>query len=224
MTASGWSGGGRRLVAVLVLLAAVLLAGCAQLGGAVQMGKELRAIGIKDAKVNVSTTQAGTTVTIAYASAQKTLDAVDTEVRRVQEVTWRKFPTRFDELVVTPATETDFGVPPSITATRDELQAALGPRPAELDKAPDSGGIVTGVLVGLAVFLLVVVGIIVLIVVLVRRKRRRGPPPGQGWGGPPPGWGGPPQQTWGGPPGAGPPPPGGYQGPPPGGYQGPGPG
>jgi hypothetical protein len=180
----------RRLLAVLVLGAA--LAGCAQVSGTAKTVQALNRLDIEQPTLNVDATNAGTSVKVSYRSKREEVAAYRSEVERVQETVWTQLPFRFDALDVQAeaprlqVAELDT----SIRATRAQLQAAFGPRPAGLDQSARRSVLLVLGVIGLVVLLLV--ALVILVVLLVVRRSRSNRPPAQdaaGWGAPPPGQG-----------------------------------
>ncbi len=178
-----------RLAAVLPLMvAALLLAGCAQVAGTARTIKALEDMGIRQTSLNVQSTNGTTTVRLHYRSEQQDVRAYRDEVRSVEEVVWKQLPVRFDLLDIQADAPRLGGVEPVVTerVTRAELQDRFGPRPAGMDRDATRS-----ILLGLGVFglaVLLVVGLVVLVIVrLVRRGRSRPDPGTPGWGSPPPG-------------------------------------
>jgi hypothetical protein len=168
----------RARVLAPVLLAVLLLTGCAQLQDTVELATALDGAGVRDPEIRTMTTAGigdvatGTTVTVTYASDEISDQGVALEAGRVQSIVWRTFPTRFDRLVLqisAPQTRSHGG---TVTTDRAALQASLGARPAGMDNDP-SRGLVSGiVLIWLAVAVLVVLALAAGAAV-ARRERRR---------------------------------------------------
>jgi hypothetical protein len=180
----------RRLLAVLVLGAA--LAACAQVSGTAKTVQALNRLDIEQPTLKVDATNTGTSVKVSYRSKQEDVAAYRSEVERVQEIVWTQLPFRFDALDVQAeaprlqAAELDT----SVRATRAQLRAAFGPRPAGLGQSARRSVLLVLGVVGLVVLLLV--ALVILVVLLVVRRRRATSPPAQdaaGWGSPPPGQG-----------------------------------
>jgi hypothetical protein len=199
---------GQLRLLVVVVAAAVLLAGCDLATGTVRTATELRDAGIGNPNLQYDNGVARLEFDPAGGPVERLR-----EQDRAAEVIWRNLPFRLDRITVT-ARDQD-----SLLTQRDYpravLEARFGPRPAGLDQSP--GDIARRVLlwasVGGLLLLLVVVLIIVLVVRAVRRRPPpqpagawQQPPPGQPWGQPrygqppaQPGWGqqAAPQQPWG---------------------------
>jgi hypothetical protein len=180
--------------ALVLLAAAVLLAGCELATGTVRTVSELQEAGIRNPNLNYD----GGTATLQYDADPNPLEA-RVEQDRAAEIIWRNLPFRIEHITVI-ADGGDF--PNRAEYTRAELEQALGPRPAGLDRsAEDIARRAALIAAGVALVLLVL--IILVIVLVVRAVRRRpAPQPAGGWpqGGAPQPWG---QQGWGQP--AGPP-------------------
>jgi hypothetical protein len=214
----------RRALAMLVAAVAFLLAGCELATGTVRTATELQQAGISNPDLNYN----GGTATLDYDPDPAPL-AARAEQDRAAQIIWENLPFRIERIVVRP----DGGLVASREYSRAELEQALGPRPADLDRSVED--IARRATLIAALVALVVLALIVLVIVLVVRAVRRRPapqpaapwpqgpggpqPPGQpGWGQPtPPGqqpWPQPGQQPWPQPPppaqqpwGAQPPPP-----------------
>jgi hypothetical protein len=176
------------LLAALVV-AALALAGCAQVSGTAKTIQALNELGVEQPGLNVNTSNGVTSVRVSYRSRQDELPAYRSETERVQEIVWTQLPFRFDVLDVEAEAPRLQGAAPaaSVRATRAELQAAFGPRPASLDRS--AGRSVLLVLAGVGLVLLLLVGMVILVVALVvRRGRANRPAQGTaGWGSPPSG-------------------------------------
>jgi hypothetical protein len=214
----------RRALAMLVAAVAFLLAGCELATGTVRTATELQQAGISNPDLNYN----GGTATLDYDPDPAPL-AARAEQDRAAQIIWENLPFRIERIVVRP----DGGLVASREYSRAELEQALGPRPADLDRSVED--IARRATLIAALVALVALALIVLVIVLVVRAVRRRPapqpaapwpqgpggpqPPGQpGWGQPtPPGqqpWPQPGQQPWPQPPppaqqpwGAQPPPP-----------------
>ena len=202
---------------VLVLLAAaILLAGCELATGTVRTATELQNAGIRNPDLNYNDGVA----TLRFDADPNPLEA-RAEQDRAAAVIWRNLPFRIDRITVT----ADGGsFPNRRDYPRALLEQELGPRPADLDRSVTDIARRTAVIAS-AVGLVLLILIVVVIVLVVRAVRRRPapqpagawpqggapqpwnqpgwgqPPPGQpGWGQPPPSWGQappPPPQSWG---------------------------
>jgi hypothetical protein len=191
----------RRALAMLLAAAAFLLAGCELATGTVRTATELQQAGISDPNLNYN----GGTASLDYDPDPDPLEA-RAEQDRAAAIIWRNLPFRIDRIVVTPSG----GLLPPRQYPRAELEQALGPRPADLDRSMEDIAR-RAALIAVVVALVVLVLIILVIVLVVRAVRRRPTPqpagpwaqaPGgpQPWGQPvPPGqqpWGQPGQQPW----------------------------
>jgi hypothetical protein len=180
--------------ALVLLAAAVLLAGCELATGTVRTVSELQEAGIRNPNLNYD----GGTATLQYDADPNPLEA-RAEQDRAAEIIWRNLPFRIEQITVI-ADGGDF--PNRAEYTRAELEQALGPRPAGLDRSAED--IARRAALIAAVVALVLLVLIILVIVLVVRavRRRPAPQPAGGWpqGGTPQPWG---QQGWG--PPAGPP-------------------
>jgi hypothetical protein len=176
--------------AVLALAAAVLT-GCAQVSGTAKTVQALNRLGVERPGLNVGTTNGVTSVKVDYQSQQADEGAYRAELERVQRIVWTELPFRFDVLDVQAAAPRlqDGQAGTSVRATRAQLQAAFGPRPARLDQSAGRSVLLVLAVVGL-VLLLLAAAVILVIVLVVRRGRANRPSPGAaGWGQPPPGQG-----------------------------------
>jgi hypothetical protein len=185
----------RRRALVLLAAAAFLLAGCELATGTVRTASELQRTGISDPNLNYD----GGTATLDYDPDPAPLVA-RAEQDRAAEVIWENLPFRIERIVVRP----DGGLVSDREYSRAELEQALGPRPAGLDRSVED--IARRATLIAALVALVVLVLIVLVIVLVVRavRRRPAPQPAGPWAQPPGGtqpWGQPPpppgQQPWG---------------------------
>jgi hypothetical protein len=183
----------RRALAMLVAAAAFLLAGCELATGTIRTATELEQAGVSNPNLNYD----GGTATLDYDPDPAPL-AARAEQDRAAQIIWENLPFRIERIVVRP----DGGLVPSREYSRAELEQALGPRPADLDRSVED--IARRATLIAAVVALVVLALIVLVIVLVVRAVRRRPAPQpagpwpQGPGGPHP-WGQPVppgQQPW----------------------------
>jgi hypothetical protein len=176
---------------VLLATAAALLAGCDLATGTVRTATELQEAGIRNPNLNYD----GDVATLDYDADPNPLE-VRQEQDEAARIIWLNLPFRIERIVVTP----NGSVFPSRNYSRAELEQALGPRPAELDRSVEDIAR-RATLIALAVALLVLVLVIVIILLVVRAVRRRpAPQPAGAWpqgAGPQP-WGQPgAQQGWG---------------------------
>jgi hypothetical protein len=186
----------RRALAMLVAAAAFLLAGCELATGTVRTATELQQAGIRNPNLNYGRDG---TATLDYDPDPAPI-AARAEQDRAAEIIWRNLPFRIERIVVRP----DGGLVPPREYSRAQLEQALGPRPADLDRSVED--IARRATLIAAVVALVVLALIILVIVLVVRavRRRPAPQPAGPWaqapGGPQP-WGQPPpppgQQPWG---------------------------
>ncbi len=187
--AIAFGGGHRRpgqVLAVLLLLLGLVLAGCGVVRGAVSTIRALDTAGFKASDI-----QPGDGTDTWVVNVRKDTEDLDAAAAEAAGVVWRELPLRIEQLRVTCGN--GFGGRGTFSADRAELERRFGARDPDLDRGINDSDVRTLVLVlvGLVVVgLLVLAGIIVLIVVLVRRSRRRNPPPGPPGGevsqGPPP--------------------------------------
>jgi hypothetical protein len=196
---------------VLLATAAAVLAGCDLATGTVRTATELQEAGIRNPDLQYD----GGVARLGYDA-----DSNPLEVRQEQDeaarIIWQNLPFEIERIVVTP----NGSLLPSREYPRAELEQALGPRPAELDRSVED--IARRATLIAAVVALVALALIIVIILLVVRavRRRPAPQPAGGWpqgAGPQP-WGQPgAQQGWG-QPGQPPQPPWGAQPPPPQGW------
>jgi hypothetical protein len=184
---------------VLVLLAAaVLLAGCELATGTVRTASQLQDAGIRNPNLQYDNGVA----TLRYDADPNPLDA-RAEQDRAAAIIWRNLPFRIDRITVI----ADGAFPNRRDYPRALLEQELGPRPANLDRSvADIARRAT--LIAVAVALVLMVLVVVVIVLVMRAVRRRpSPQPAGAWpqGGTPQPWG---QPGWGPPPPGQQPPPG----------------
>ena len=178
----------RRRALALLAAVAFLLAGCELATGTVRTATELQRAGISNPNLNYD----GGTATLDYDPDPAPLVA-RAEQGRAAEIIWRNLPFRIERIVVRP----EGGLVSTRESSRAELEQALGPRPADLDRSvADIARRATLIAVVVALVLLVL--IILVIVLVVRAVRRRpAPQPAGPWAQPPgapqpwgqPGWG-----------------------------------
>jgi hypothetical protein len=184
---------------VLLATATALLAGCDLATGTVRTATELQEAGIRNPDLQYD----GGTATLNYDSDPNPLE-VRQEQDEAARIIWENLPFQVERIIVTPSGS----VFPSRDYSRAELEQALGPRPADLDRSVEDiarRATLIAVVVSLVVLVLVIL-IILLIVRAVRRRPAQQPagswPQGAGpqpWGqpGPPPPLPQQPQQPWG---------------------------
>jgi hypothetical protein len=176
---------------VLVAAAAALLAGCDLATGTVRTATELQQAGIDNPNLNYD----GGVATVEYDADPNPLE-VRQEQNEAARIIWLNLPFRIERIVVTPSGS----VFPSRNYSRAELEQALGPRPANLDRSVEDIAR-RATLIAVVVALVALVLIIVVILLVVRAVRRRpAPQPAGAWpqGAPPQPWGQPgAQQGWG---------------------------
>jgi hypothetical protein len=176
--------------ALVLLAAAILLAGCELATGTVRTATELQDAGIRNPDLQYDNGVAR----LRFDADPNPLEA-RAEQDRAAAIIWRNLPFRIDRIVVT----ADGGAFPNRRDyPRALLEQRLGPRPADLDRSV--GDIARrATLIAVAVGVVLLVAIIVIIVLVVRAVRRRpAPQPAGAWpgGGPQP-WGQPGQPGWG---------------------------
>jgi hypothetical protein len=214
---------GRRRVAVIVVIVALLAAGCSIINALVTTRTALSSAGWN---VGNATVQSGTghgpdgTLLVAVDYRNSLKRGVSQQAAVVAGVVWNNTPGQFSFLQVT----VDHVPPGPEFATTTyryshaTLVALLGRRPDNLDASPlvNLAGLGREIAIGGLTTLIVIILTTLLVVWMVRRRGRRKAarfPGVEGIGGyPPPGYGQPP------PPGYGQPPPPGYGQPPPPGY------
>jgi hypothetical protein len=196
---------------VLLATAAALLAGCDLATGTVRTATELQEAGIRNPDLQYD----GGTATLNYDSDPNPLE-VRQEQDEAARIIWENLPFQVERIIVTPSGS----VFPSRDYSRAELEQALGPRPADLDRSVEDIAR-RATLIAVVVSLVVLVLVILIILLIVRAVRRRPaqqpagswpqgagpqpwcqPGPQQGWGqpgqpGPPPPLPQQPQQPWG---------------------------
>jgi hypothetical protein len=194
---------------VLVLLAAaILLAGCELATGTVRTATELQNAGIRNPDLNYDDGVA----TLRFDADPNPLEA-RAEQDRAAAVIWRNLPFRIDRITVT----ADGGsFPNRRDYPRALLEQELGPRPANLDRSVTDIARRTAVIASVVGLVLLVLIVIVIVLVVRAVRRRPAPQPAGAWpqAGAPQPWN---QPGWGQPPPPGQPPPGqpGWSQPPP---------
>jgi hypothetical protein len=180
---------------VLLAAAAAVLAGCDLATGTVRTATELQQAGIRNPNLQYD----GGTANLEYDADPNPLE-VRQEQDEAARIIWLNLPFQIDRIVVSP----NGNVYPSREYPRAELEQALGPRPADLDRSvEDIARRATVIAVVVALVLLVLIIVIILLVVRAVRRRPVPQPAGpQPWGQPgqPPTWNQPPppqQQPWG---------------------------
>jgi hypothetical protein len=199
---SAWRRSGLALGAVLIF--AVALGGCAILRDITELNGRIERAGYTDVSTNHSTVNGLTTITIT-ANTVASRRAESEDVEEIAKIVWETYPRDFDRLQI------ELNGRQADELTRDDLEAALGPRPAQLVR--DDNTLMIVLIVVLSVFLVLIAAIVLIVILLVRRQSRRARQmrPNAPYPGPaPPGWPPPP------PPGYSAPPPPGYSVPPPG--------
>lgn len=204
----------RRLLALLLVVSAGLVAGCSALNTLVSTDRALRDAGYQSVTVSPKPSTNSLSVQVTVSAVPSSGNVSD-----VGRIVWSTFHESFDYVDITV-----HGTGPEIRQrfTFSQMVDAYGQRnPSWNSTSVKSGTARVGVIVLVGV--VVVVGLVVGIVLLARRRSRRRRPPWQGpfpgggypgsgyppgpygpqpWGGPPqqpPPWGGQPQ-PWGGPP------------------------
>jgi hypothetical protein len=198
---------------VLVLLAAaILLAGCELATGTVRTATELQNAGIRNPDLNYDDGVA----TLRFDADPNPLEA-RAEQDRAAAIIWRNLPFRIDRITVT----ADGGsFPNRRDYPRALLEQELGPRPANLDRSVADIARRTAVIASVVGLVLLVLIVVVIVLVVRAVRRRPTPQPAGAWpqggapqpwnqpgGAPPPpgppappgqpGWGPPPPQPWG---------------------------
>jgi hypothetical protein len=220
--------GGRTRVALVILVVAMLAAGCSIISALVTTRSSLANAGWNVTGTNIrSGTGHGPDGTLIVGVDYRSgMGSLSQQSLAVASVVWNNTPGEFSFLIVTLNGAGGIVANSSFQFSHAQLVADLGPRPDGLDASPliNLAGFGRDVAIA-AVVTLVTVGLVTWLVIwLVRRSQRRkaasyaggggfgGYPPPPGYGQPPPGYGYPPP-----PPGYGQPPPGyGYPPPPPG--------
>jgi hypothetical protein len=176
---------------VLLATAAAVLTGCDLATGTVRTATELQEAGIRNPNLNYN----GGVATVEYEADPNPLE-VRQEQDKAARIIWENLPFEIESIVVIP-NGTSL---PSRDYSRAQLEQALGPRPADLDRSVEDIAR-RATLIAAAVALVVLVLVIVIILLVVRAVRRRpAPQPAGAWpqGAGPQGWGQPgAQQGWG---------------------------
>jgi hypothetical protein len=176
---------------VLLATAAALLAGCDLATGTVRTATELQEAGIRNPDLQYD----GGTATLNYDADPNPLK-VRQEQDEAARIIWENLPFQVERIIVTPSGS----VFPSRDYSRAELEQALGPRPADLDRSVEDIAR-RATLIAVVVALAVLVLVILIILLVVRAVRRRpAPQPAGAWpqGAGPQQWGQPgAQQGWG---------------------------
>lgn len=184
----------RRLVAGALLASTCLLtAGPALADDIYDIDGRLEDAGLTDAYVDVLEAEPGRRITVDF-DPGATVDRAGYEAtaKRGAEQVWDHLETRVSVIDVQPTYGVpwlDGELPPTVSYTREDLQAGFGPRPAglDVDRDPyddDSG--VSDVAVGIGVLVVLLVGLVVVLVVVlvVRRRPARHAVPYAAWGAP----------------------------------------
>lgn len=156
-------------MALSVVAAAVLLAGCSLISGILHTNNALRDAGFSDPSVNLHSSN-GYAVVDVTTDSSSSASAATPQGQQVAQIVWDNLPGRFDALHVTVR-----GVG-SDTYSHARLVSLFGPRPGNLDQQTISQEITSAggsVAIGLLVGVLIVVALILVVVFAVRRKRRQ---------------------------------------------------
>ena len=184
--------------ALLALLVALLVTGCAAITAALDAEDALEEAGHREATVTWSSTNGYVTVDVTWRAAAETSDGLREESLAVAGVLWRSLAVRIDAVFTDPFGELagDVGTA-SRDFSRNHLELEFGPRPPGLDRSASEVFNVRGIVIGVVVAFVIGLALTALIVVLlVRHGRAKRVATAAGpWGAPPPGaWGAPPRQ------------------------------
>ena len=165
-----------------------------------EIDDRLQSAGFQDAYTEAydAYDQDGVRVTVDYTSDSESLAAYKKEAADLAEVVWEHIDGRVLVVDVAPLTSTswsDGDLPPAVSFSRTQLEAAHGPRSerldaADLETADDIP--LTGILVFLGVWAGTIAAAVGITIAVMRSRRKRD----QRWGGGPPVWG-PPAPSWG---------------------------
>jgi hypothetical protein len=194
---------------VLLATAAALLAGCDLATGTVRTATELQQAGIRNPNLQYD----GGVATLDYDADPNPLE-VRQEQDEAARIIWEHLPFEVERIVVTP----NGSAFPSRDYSRAELEQALGPRPAGLDRSVEDIARRAALIAAVVALVLLVLVIVVILLVVRAVRRRPAPQPAGSWpqGAAPQPWGRPgAQQGWGQPGQPGQPPAWGQPSPPP---------
>lgn len=159
-----------RVVLAGVLLAALVLSGCATLTNLVALGNDIGDAGYRYVSCHANTLN-GHTVLDVSASTFDEATATDDDANRIAEVVWKKYDGSFDELRIT------LNGSPALVATPDDLTDRFGDRPFGVVTGTKEGSDFTTVIVVTIVAALLVTGLAVLVWWRGRRPPRPVAPP-----------------------------------------------